>query len=244
MRILPAVDIYGGRVVRLRGGDPSAPTFDAPDPMGVARAWARRGARGLHVVDLDAAFGRGENRALVRSILKTLHIPIQVGGGVRDLPVLEDLLAAGAHRVVVGTRAWKDPAFLREVTSRHPGRVAVAIETRRGRLAVSGWTETLDAGVDEALGRIDGLPLGAVLATCIDVEGQMRGPDVGMLRALVERLEVPVIASGGVRNTDDVAAVRDAGCAAVVVGTAFYAGALDLDKAQEVAGDGDQPDDA
>ena len=125
-----------------------------------------------------------------------------------------------------------------QATGRFPGRVCVAVETRRGRIAIKGWRETLATTLDEALLRLHGLPLGGVLATCIDVEGQLAGPDVPTLRHIVETTGLPVIASGGVRNVQDVAAVRDAGCAALVVGTALYTGGLDLAKAQEVARDG------
>jgi phosphoribosylformimino-5-aminoimidazole carboxamide ribotide isomerase len=223
-----AIDLRGGRVVQLVGGRPDDERVSLPDPAAVARAWMDQGFAALHIVDLDAALGSGSNDAAIAAILSvTASVPVQVGGGVRTLERADELLAAGATRVVAGTRAVEDRAWLEALSERHPGRVVVAADIRDGEVVVRGWTAGAGRMADEFLRSLAGLPLAAVLVTDVSREGRMVGADTDRFRALAAVSAHPLIASGGVADEADLRALDRAGAAGVVLGMALYTGALD-----------------
>ena len=227
MIALPAIDLRGGRVVQWVGGRPEAERVSLPDPSAVAERWSAAGFAGLHVVDLDAARGEGENRAVVREILGGATVPVQVGGGVREERDVEVLLAAGAARAIVGTRAAADRPWLERVAARFPGRIVVAADTRRGELLTHGWTAGAGRAVEEFVAALADLPLAAVLVTDVAREGRVRGADVALFSGLAALCPHPLVAAGGIASRGDLRGLAAAGMAGAVLGMALYTGALD-----------------
>ena len=238
MEIWPAIDIRGGRCVRLREGDFSRETVFDDDPIRVARRWKERGARRLHVVDLDGAKeGRPMHRALVERIVSETELPVQLGGGVREEDALAAYLEAGVARVVVGTRAVEEPDWLADVARKHPGKVVLGLDARNGRLASRGWLETTTLDVIEYLTRLGPLPLAGAVYTDIARDGVMKGPNLEAIRRVAETADLPVIASGGVSRMSDVEALAALPVAGAIIGRALYEGTIDLGAAMQVAGD-------
>jgi len=239
MIVYPAIDLRGGRCVRLLRGEFDRETVYGDDPVAVARAWAAAGAQWLHVVDLDGArAGRPMQTALVREICLTAAIPVQVGGGLRDADAVAAVLAAGAARVVVGTVAVRDPALCRILCRTHPGRVAVGLDARAGRVRVAAWTEAEDLDAVTAASRAAGMGAAAVVYTDVERDGTELGPDLAGTRAVARAAGVPVIASGGIGSLDHlraVAALARDGVAGVIIGRALYTGAVRLADALAVA---------
>jgi phosphoribosylformimino-5-aminoimidazole carboxamide ribotide isomerase len=223
----PAVDLRGGRVVQWVGGDPRAERVSLPDPVAVAERWVEAGFAALHVVDLDAALGHGDQRGIVREMLGRVAVPVQVGGGVRGERDVDELVAAGAARVVVGTRAVSDRPWLERVAAAHPGRLVVAADTRGGRVLTHGWTASAGLEVDDFVAGLAGLPLAAVLVTDVDREGQARGADLPLFRRLASVSGPPLLAAGGIASAEDLAGLAAARVAGAVLGMALYTGALD-----------------
>ncbi len=239
MIVIPAVDLHQGRCVRLWQGRSDQETVFAEDPVAVAAGWVARGAGRLHVVDLDGAFSGGPRQtALVaRVVAAAAPVPVQVGGGLRDLAAVAAALETGARWAIVGTRAALDPAFLRQVCRAFPDRVVVAVDGRGGRVAVKGWTEVADTTVREVAARARDAGAAALLYTDVSRDGTALGPNVDETAALAREVSLPVLASGGVGTLEDIkqlAAVP--GVAGVVVGRALYTGAVDLREAQQAAG--------
>ncbi len=231
--VVPAVDIKQGRCVRLRQGRADSETVFGDDPVAMARGWQAAGALRLHVVDLDGAFeGRPAQTAIVGQIVRALAIPVQVGGGLREVSHVGALLDAGARWAIVGTRAALDPAFLHEVCRRFKDRVIVGVDASDGRVAVDGWTRVLD--LDALTLARDAAVVGAaaIIYTDISRDGMERGPNVRGTAAVARTAGVPVFASGGVGSLDDLrqlAAVPD--LTGAIVGRALYSGAVDLRRA-------------
>jgi phosphoribosylformimino-5-aminoimidazole carboxamide ribotide isomerase len=239
MIVIPAVDIRDGRCVRLRGGRADQETVFADDPVSVARHWCGLGATRLHVVDLDGAFAGAPRQAamLARLVTAVAPVPVQVGGGLRDLPSVQAALATGARWVVLGTQAALDPAFLTEVCRAFPDRVIVAVDGRGQRVAVKGWTETAEESVSEVARRARAARAAAVLYTDVDRDGTGRGPNLEDTGRLAGTAGLPVIASGGVSSLEDLRALAAIpGVLGTVVGQALYAGAIDLKLALAVVG--------
>ncbi|MCU0860740.1 MAG: 1-(5-phosphoribosyl)-5-[(5-phosphoribosylamino)methylideneamino] imidazole-4-carboxamide isomerase [Methanomassiliicoccales archaeon] len=222
MMVLPAVDILDGKVVQLVGGKPGTEQIVLPDPLEVALDWERKGAPMVHVVDLDGAFGRGGNPHLIRRMLESLRIPMQVGGGVRSSAIVEQYVAWGAARVIVGTKAITDTNWLREVATQHPGRIVLALDVAKGQIQVKGWQESARLGLEQMFELIRPLPLAAVLHTDVDVEGRAQGINATEVRRFVERCPHKVIASGGIKGLEDVRALESLGAEAAVAGIALY----------------------
>ena len=228
--IVPAVDLKGGRCVRLRQGRADAETVFSDDPVAVARRWQDSRARRLHVVDLDGAFaGRPAQTELIRAMIAAVRIPVQVGGGLRELAHVEAVLEAGARWAIVGTRAALDPAFLGQVCERFGEQVIVGIDASDGRVAVDGWTRVLDLDAI-ALAR-DAAAAGAagIIYTDIARDGTQNGPNLWSTEAVAKAAGIDVFASGGVGSLDDIrqlATVPE--LAGVIVGRALYSGAVDL----------------
>jgi phosphoribosylformimino-5-aminoimidazole carboxamide ribotide isomerase len=196
-------------------------------PVEVARSWTRYGFQRLHVVDLDAATGRGGNARVVREILRDGFAEVQVGGGIRESDQIEDLLDDGASRVVVGTRALEEPDWLAEIAEDYPGQIILAADVRDRRLVTRGWARTLAIDVLDFVEELHGLPLGGLLVTAVHREGQMQGVDLPLMEDVAEKAHVPVFASGGVASVRDLRALADRAIAGVVIGMALYTGALD-----------------
>ena len=234
MIVIPAIDLREGRVVRLTQGDPARATEYEEDPVRVARRFEREGAPLLHVVDLDAALGDGSNRKAVEAVCSAIHIPVQVGGGLRTMEVVEDALAAGASRVVLGSAAVWSPGFVRQAVERCGHRVVVAVDIRGDRAMARGWKEE-GPPVEELVPQLDEAGAPRYLVTSIHVDGTMEGPDIELYRRLGRLTDRPLIASGGVGSTDDLRTLTEAGVEAVVVGRALYEGRMSLQDAMAVA---------
>jgi phosphoribosylformimino-5-aminoimidazole carboxamide ribotide isomerase len=234
MHILPAVDIRGGRAVRLFQGRADRETVYDDSPADAARRWADAGATWLHVVDLDGAFeGESPNEPHIRAIVEAVGVPVEVGGGVRSVEKARRLLEAGAARVIVGTRAATDPAFLAEILETFPNRIAVGVDARDGRVAIRGWTESTGQDAETFLRSLSGSGAAAVIYTDIARDGALEGPNVEAMRRATEATDVPVIASGGVTTADDIRALGALSLEGIIVGKALYDGRLTLGEALE-----------
>src|SRR5262249_12307592 len=237
--VIPAVDVKDGRCVRLREGRADAETVFSEDPVAMATQWAARGAQRLHVVELDGAFGGARQTALVAKIVAAVApIPVEVGGGLRDVTAVESVLEAGARWAVLGTRAALDEGFLREVCGRCAARIIVAVDARGDHVAVRGWTEVADVTVIQVGRRALDAGAAALLYTDVSRDGTERGPNVDDTVTLARAVRLPVLASGGVGGLGDIAtlaAVADAGIEGVVVGRALYTGAVSLSDAMRAA---------
>ena len=238
MIILPAIDIRGGRCVRLRQGRFQEETVYDEDPAAVARRFEAAGAEWLHVVDLDGAReGEPRNLDTVRAIRRAVKVQVELGGGLRTTAAVAEALAAGIDRVIVGTRAVQEPGWLREVAGRFPRRVAWGLDTQNARVAVAGWGEVTQKTVVEMLGDAGGLPLAAIIYTDIGRDGMMSGPNLAATELVVKASPFPVIASGGVTTAEDIRALAKAGAAGAIIGRALYEGKLTLEAALAAAVD-------
>ena len=227
MIAIPAVDLRDGACVQLVGGSFEQEKVRLENPVVVARSWEHYGFRRLHVVDLDAATGRGSNIAIVHSLLFDCGIPIQVGGGVRSSELVEELLESGASSVIVGTRAIEEPEWLADLAIRHPGEIIVACDVRERRVTTRGWVHTLPLDILDIVDELNPLPLAGLLVTAVHREGQMQGTDLPLMEDVAEASHFPVYASGGVATMQDLRALEHRGLAGVVIGMALYTGALD-----------------
>jgi phosphoribosylformimino-5-aminoimidazole carboxamide ribotide isomerase len=229
--VIPAVDLRDGRCVRLREGRADAETVFSDDPVAMATRWASLGGERLHVVDLDGAFaGAPRQAALVAKIVAAVApVPVEAGGGLRDVTAVEAVLETGARWAVVGTRAVLDPAFLADICRRHPGRIIVAVDAKGDRVAVKGWTETTPLTVAEAGRRALDAGAAALLYTDVSRDGTEQGPNVRDTAALARAVALPVLASGGVGTVEDIRRLAGVpGVAGAVVGRALYTGAVTL----------------
>jgi phosphoribosylformimino-5-aminoimidazole carboxamide ribotide isomerase len=231
--VIPAIDLRGGRAVRLLQGDPTSEIAYSDEPIEVAARFQEEGARRLHVVDLDAALSQGNNRRRVEDICRSVQVPVQVGGGMRTHEDIDEVLELGASRVILGTAAATDPAFVRRAVEEHAEAIVVAIDVRGGNVMVRGWQEE-GPPLEEAIPGLDDAGAPRYLVTSIARDGTLKGPDKTLYERVLELTDTPVIASGGVRDADDVWALRDLGCEAVVTGKALYEKTLKL--AQVVRG--------
>jgi phosphoribosylformimino-5-aminoimidazole carboxamide ribotide isomerase len=242
MLIFPAIDLLEGSAVRLSQGKRDSAKVYSKEPWEIAKAWSKLGIPRLHVVDLDAAFARSagssggkpgaNNRSIIRKIIETTGLELEVGGGVRTLEDCEALFDVGVKHVVLGTAAVKDPAMVREACARWPKKIVVAVDAREGKVSVEGWTEDTSADAVEVGLAVARAGAGAVLYTDIGRDGMRTGPNLDATGRLVRRLEpCPVIASGGVAQISDLDALLDTGAFAVVIGKALYEGVFSVDDA-------------
>lgn len=234
MMIYPAIDLLGGKVVRMRGGRLGTEWTVSEDPVGLAREWERRGAEALHLVDLDAALGLGQNRFLAAGIILAVRIPVQIGGGIRETQDVDGAMSIGASRVIVGTRGIEDPKWLEEQCSRRPGTLLLAVDARGTRIVVKGWTEETHLDVLTFAAQVESYGLGGLLYTNIAVEGQAEGVDWAPIERVLRGTKLPVIVAGGVTRLGEIARLRDLGAAGVVLGTALYKGELDFEEALRI----------
>lgn len=235
--LYPAIDLKDGQCVRLAQGDMERATVFNDDPADQALAFARAGTSWIHVVDLNGAFaGKAVNGAAVESIIKAVEVPVQLGGGIRDVAMVEHWLTSGVQRVVLGTVAVKNPQVVREACAAFPGQVAVGIDARGGRVAVEGWAETSDIKAEDLAKQFEDAGVAAIVHTDIDRDGVLQGPNLEASASLAEAVSIPVIVSGGVATLDDLRAIKDraqtaTGLAGVISGRALYDGRIDLAEA-------------
>lgn len=236
MKLYPAIDLLGGKAVRLEEGKRDRATIFHDDPPQLVAELARDGADRLHVVDLDGAFaGSPQQTALIRRIVETCPLPVEVGGGIRDRAAIDAVIALGASFVVLGTAAVKSPSLVEEACRAHPGRVIVAVDARDGIVAVDGWTATSNVTAIELGQRAASWGAAALLYTDVARDGLHVGPNVEVTAQLARAVDCEVIASGGVGSLDDLRRLREAGIAAVVVGRAIYDKRFTVEEAARVA---------
>ena len=236
MQIWPAIDLRGGKCVRLRQGDYEQETVYADDAAAVAREFVAAGARHLHIVDLEGAReGLPVNLPSVQAILDAIDIECELGGGIRDEQSVTELLEFGLSRLVIGTSAITDPDGFRQACRRFPGKLVLGIDARDGRVATDGWLQTSDLGAIELAQQFADEPLAAIIYTDIATDGMLRGPNVTAMAVMQEAVDLPVIASGGVTTANDVAQLADAGLAGCIIGRALYVGTLKLEDALRAA---------
>jgi phosphoribosylformimino-5-aminoimidazole carboxamide ribotide isomerase len=229
--LFPAVDLKNGQCVRLEQGDMARATVFNLDPAAQARSFAAQGFEYLHIVDLDGAFaGKPVNAQAVESMLKAVTMPVQLGGGIRDLRTVEGWLEKGVARVIIGTAAVRDPDFVKAAAKKFPGRVAVGLDARDGKVAVEGWAETSQVTALEIAQRFEDAGVAAIIFTDIARDGLLKGLNLDATIALADRIAIPVIASGGLAAIDDVKALltpRAKKLAGAIAGRALYDGRLD-----------------
>jgi phosphoribosylformimino-5-aminoimidazole carboxamide ribotide isomerase len=230
--LFPAIDLKGGKCVRLYKGDMAQATVFNDSPGDQAAQFVKAGARWIHVVDLDGAFaGKSVNADAVRAILKNANVPVQLGGGIRDDDAIAAWLEAGVTRVILGTIALKDPDFVKRACKKFPGKIVVGIDARGGHVAVQGWAETSDMKAVDLARKFEDSGVAAIVYTDIDRDGAMQGPNVDATVAMAKAVSIPVIASGGVSSLDDLATLKrhaKDGIAGVISGRALYDGRIDL----------------
>lgn len=232
MILFPAIDLKGGKCVRLYKGDMAQATVFNDSPGDQAAQFVKAGARWIHVVDLDGAFaGKSVNADAVRAILKNANVPVQLGGGIRDDDAIAAWLDAGVTRVILGTIALKDPDFVKRACKKFPGKIVVGIDARGGHVAVQGWAETSDMKAVDLARKFEDSGVAAIVYTDIDRDGALQGPNVDATVAMAKAVSIPVIASGGVSSLDDLAVLKrhaKDGIAGVISGRALYDGRIDL----------------
>jgi 1-(5-phosphoribosyl)-5-[(5-phosphoribosylamino)methylideneamino] imidazole-4-carboxamide isomerase/N-(5'phosphoribosyl)anthranilate isomerase len=235
--LLPAVDVASGQAVRLVQGEAGTETHYG-DPLAAALTWQEAGAEWVHLVDLDAAFGRGDNRAQLADVISRLSVAVELSGGIRDDATLEAALATGCRRVNLGTAALEDPEWTAAVIARHGDAIAVGLDVRGTTLAARGWTRE-GGDLWQTLARLDDAGCSRYVVTDVTKDGTMRGPNIALLQAVCARTPAPVVASGGISNLADIEALRGLvgdGVEGAIVGKALYAGAFTMAQALDVAG--------
>jgi phosphoribosylformimino-5-aminoimidazole carboxamide ribotide isomerase len=229
VQILPAIDLRGGRCVRLRQGDYSQETVFGDDPAAMAQRWVREGATYLHLVDLDGAKqGHPVNQASVRRIVAAAGVPCQLGGGLRTEAHIAEALDGGVARVVLGTQALRDPKWLETMCGRFPGKIVLGIDAKHGRVATDGWLHVLDQSALDVARHCARWPLAALVYTDISRDGMMEGPNLDAMAEMAAAVPLPVIASGGVSRAEDVIRLAGLGLAGCIIGRALYEGRIDL----------------
>lgn len=234
MILYPAIDLKDGNCVRLYKGEMDQATVFNDDPAAQAKAFEDAGCEWLHLVDLNGAFaGEPVNAAPVEAILKTVKVPAQLGGGIRDLATIERWLDKGLHRVILGTVAVENPALVKEAAKKFPGHVAVGIDARGGMVATRGWATETDIEATELARRFEDAGVAAIIYTDINRDGAMQGPNVGATADLARGVSIPVIASGGISSMDDLRALKNCGAPldGAISGRALYDGAIDVAEA-------------
>ena len=241
MRIIPAVDIQNGQCMRLLQGRKEDVTVYGKDPAAMAKLWEDLGAERLHLVDLDGAFdGSTKNLVLIGEIVKSLKIPVQLGGGIRTLDDIEKFISSGINRVVLGTKAYEDRNFLKEAVKRFGGRVIVGIDAKDGFVAIEGWTKVTDTRAVDFARELESIGVSRIIFTDIARDGTLLGPNTKSLRIMTETVAVAVIASGGIGCLEDVRKLRvslGSRLDGVIIGKALYTGAVKFEEARDIARD-------
>ncbi len=239
MIIIPAVDIKGGRCVRLSQGKADQETVYSEDPLAVANDWDERGARIIHVVDLDGAFdGKPVHADLIKNIIYNSSVDIQIGGGIRTLDAIKTYVDAGAYRVILGTVAQKDPDFVKRACEQFPGKIMVGIDARDGMVAIKGWVEVTNQKAADLAKAMEPLGVAGFIFTDISRDGMMQGPNLESIKSFAQNTSLPVIASGGVSRPEDISALlalESCGVSGVIIGKALYDKRVDFKQALQLA---------
>ena len=233
MQVIPAVDLREGKCVQLIGGSYDAEQIRYDDPVAVASGWTQRGFTRLHLVDLDAATGRGSNRQLIHEIVDPFARETQVGGGLRTSEDVAEILDGGADRVVLGSRAVTDQSWLETIAVKYPGRVLAALDVRGRRVVTHGWTEELDRPWEEIVADLNTLPLAGIVLTAVHREGLMGGTDISLVESVVAASTLPVQAAGGIGTADNLRALARCGASGAILGMALYTGAINPEELAE-----------
>ena len=229
MQIWPAIDLRGGKCVRLMQGDYQRETVFGEDPAAMARHWVDQGGQYLHLVDLDGARGgQVANWEALRAIMSAVDVPCELGGGIRDEATIRQLLDLGLSRLVVGTLGLKQPDWFRQMCQSFPGRLVLGIDARGGMVATEGWLDTSQTSATSLVRKFAGAPLAAVVYTDIETDGMLSGPNFAALEEMLEAVDAPLVASGGITTTDDVGRLAELGVAGCIIGRALYEGTLSL----------------
>ncbi|MCP3677928.1 MAG: 1-(5-phosphoribosyl)-5-[(5-phosphoribosylamino)methylideneamino]imidazole-4-carboxamide isomerase [Deltaproteobacteria bacterium] len=239
MIVIPAIDIKDGRCVRLKQGRMDDETVYSDDPVEVAFRWERAGARLIHLVDLDGAVeGLTKNRETIREIIDAVTVEVQIGGGIRERGAVSSYLEEPrVKRVIIGTAAYSDPAFLEDICEEFPERIAVGIDALDGKVAIKGWIETTDEKAIDMARRLEGVGVASIIYTDISRDGMLVGPNIEATAEIAKAVDIPVIASGGVSTIEDIEALKGSGVEGVITGKALYTGSLDLSQAIAAAGE-------
>ena len=235
MNIIPAIDLKDGNCVRLLRGEKGTETIFSNDPVDQAKKWESCGAKHLHIVDLDGAFsGEPKNIDIIKEIVRNTNSYVQVGGGIRELDVIEDYLNSGVSRVILGTAAFKNPKLLGNSCSRFPDKIAVGIDTKGGNIAIKGWTETINSDTKEILDKLNNIGVSMIVHTDIDRDGTLSGIDIDSLRSFLNFSNIPVIASGGIseiKDLDNLVNLNSGKLYGAILGKSIYTGSIDLGQA-------------
>jgi len=237
VEIWPAIDLRGGKCVRLQQGDYNRETVFGDDAVSIARRWAEQGARHLHLVDLDGARdGQPRNLSVVAAILKTVNLRCELGGGIRNEQTIRQLLDLGLCRLVIGTLAIREPDWFRDVCRQFPHRLVLGIDARDGKVATHGWLETSNMAATELARQFSKEPIAAIIYTDIATDGMLAGPNLAAMAQMQSAVDLPVVASGGVTTADDVARLAAIPMAGCIIGRALYENTITLPDALAAAG--------
>ncbi|MFH2013276.1 MAG: 1-(5-phosphoribosyl)-5-[(5-phosphoribosylamino)methylideneamino]imidazole-4-carboxamide isomerase [Pseudomonadota bacterium] len=235
MIIIPAIDLKEGKCVRLMQGHMDKATIFSDNPAEIAKNWEDKGAELIHIVDLDGSIaGSPKNREIIEEIIKSIKIPVQIGGGIRDLATINRYISLGINRVIMGTTALEAPGLIKKACQRYPGKILVGIDAKNGRVAVRGWTEVTEKKVVDTAKEFEGFGVAAFIFTDIKRDGMQTGPNIEKTKELAQSVSVPVIASGGVNtisDIEDLMEIEKYGVSGVIVGRAIYTGSLRLEDA-------------
>lgn len=236
MKVLAAIDIMNGDVVRLTKGDQSTKKVYSNDPVQVAKKWAKDGADMLHIVDLDAAFGNeSSNLSIISEILDSVNIPIQIGGGIRNTEIFEKIVEMGFSKIVVGTMAYRNVNELRLLSKNYGDKIVISLDEINGKVMIEGWKSSSDYKVEDAINKFNKLGISNFLLTSIIKDGTLSGPDIVTLNSINTDRKSKIIASGGISSLVDVLRVRSIGCDSVILGKALYEERLDIKKVKAIA---------
>lgn len=239
MIIFPAIDLRNGKCVRLVQGELDKETVFSDNPVEMAKSWEAQGATFLHLVDLDGAFaGKPQNLEIIKEIVTAISIPVQLGGGIRSLDTIEEVLNAGVNRVILGTVAIKNPTMVQQACAKYPGRIVVGIDSKQGKVAVEGWGETSTETTVELANKMKDMGIQRIIFTDISKDGMLEGPNLASTKELALQTGLKIIASGGVSSIEDIKALKEleiAGVEGVIVGKALYTEAIKLTEAIKIA---------
>jgi phosphoribosylformimino-5-aminoimidazole carboxamide ribotide isomerase len=241
LQVIPAIDLMNGKIVRLSRGDPkTAKVYDQfGNPVETAKKWKEEGAKKLHIIDLDAAFGTGDNLSVIAEIAETITLPIQVGGGIRKIEAVEKLLTMGISQVILGALAFTDPKAITQIQKElGPETVIVALDNKDGKIMVEGWKTPTTLGIKEALEKFTELEVKTFLVTSITKDGTLSGPDIDTLSEACQYPDVKIIAAGGIGGLNDLIALKRIGVEGAVIGKALYEGRFTLKEALKTVGGG------
>ena len=238
MLIIPAIDIKGGKCVRLFQGRMDKETVYSDDPVSVAKRWENEGAEFLHLVDLDGAVsGVPKNKEIIGNIIKAVKIPVEVGGGIRNIDSIKEYISMGAQKVIIGTTALENPELVHEACKMHSDKIMVGIDAKNGQVAVRGWKDVTGTSASALAKKFEGMGVSGIIYTDISRDGTLSGPNIDSIKSFAESIDTPVIASGGVSNINDIKNIMKLtkrGVTGVIVGKAIYSGTVNLREAIEL----------